>query len=70
MAYYELDPWGEERADLRSGIVSAVIANVHRDAKKQPKPYQPTDFMPYWQKPEMTEDQIAAKVAAALGAPG
>jgi hypothetical protein len=47
-----------------------VIANVHRDAKKQPKPYQPTDFMPYWQKPEMTEDQIAAKVAAALGAPG
>jgi hypothetical protein len=43
---YRLEPWGEERADLRSGIVASVIANVHRNPKKQRKPCQPVDFMP------------------------
>jgi hypothetical protein len=67
MAYYELDPFGSERDDLRSGIVSAVIANVHRDPKKRSKPFEAADFMPYLEKPELSQEQIAAKVAAAFG---
>jgi hypothetical protein len=27
-AYYQCEPFGEERADLRAGIVASVIANV------------------------------------------
>lgn len=45
MAYAKLEPFGEERADLRAGIIASVIANVNRDPKKQ-RPFKPEDFMP------------------------
>lgn len=61
MAYAELEPFGEERADLRSGIIASVLANVNRDAKKHPKPFTPQDFMPVFERPDpmSTSDQIA-----------
>lgn len=34
----------DERADLRSGIVASVIANVNRS--KRGKSYKPSDFIP------------------------
>lgn len=43
-AYYTIEPWGEERADLRAAIVAATVANGNR-GKKQ-KPYKVEDFMP------------------------
>lgn len=46
IAYYRLEPWGEERADLRAGIVASTIANVHRNPKKQRQPYEAVQFMP------------------------
>jgi hypothetical protein len=45
-AYYQLEPWGPERGDLRAGIVASVIANTHRDAKRKIEPFTPQDFMP------------------------
>lgn len=45
MRYYSVEPFGEERADLRSAIVASVIANTHRDPKKRPEPFSPRDFM-------------------------
>jgi hypothetical protein len=48
--FFSLEPWGEERADLRAGIVASVIANTHRDRKKKPRPYVPGDFMPKFGK--------------------
>lgn len=42
--FYAIEPWGEERADLRAGIVAAVIANCHRG--KNTTPYSARDFMP------------------------
>lgn len=44
MAYAELEPFGETRADLRSGIIASVMANAHR--AKEAKPFKPQDFMP------------------------
>lgn len=44
-AYFEMDPFGESRADLRSATIASLIANVNRDPKKR-KPYEVTDFMP------------------------
>lgn len=41
-AYYKLEPFGEERADVRAGVVASVIANVHRGKNR---PFRPTDFM-------------------------
>lgn len=44
LAYAGLDPIGEERGDLRAGIVASVIANVNRS--KGSKGFTPKDFMP------------------------
>ena len=67
MAYSRLEPWGEERDDLRMGIVASTVANVNRPKDK--KPYKPTDFMPSFE-PVSEEEQLAqllAKARKALG---
>lgn len=65
--YYATEPFGEERGDLRAGIVASIIANVNRDPKKRKEPYQPTDFMPFYEAPPPTPEQVAHKIRAALG---
>lgn len=30
MAYYQLEPFGDYRADYRSGVVASTFANAHR----------------------------------------
>ena len=50
MVYYELDPFGEERGDLRAGIVASTIANANRDPKKRRKAFTPADFMPKFEE--------------------
>ena len=49
MAYYAIEPWGEERADLRMGISTAAIVNRHLGRSERPK--QPADFMPKFGEP-------------------
>ena len=44
-AYYNIEPWGEERADLRSAVVASIIANCNRDPKTTPTPYTPAMFL-------------------------
>jgi hypothetical protein len=64
-AYLQLEPHGEERADLRAGIVASTIANANR--KKGGKAFKPSDFMPKFDKEEQTpEQQKAAAEALAL----
>lgn len=48
-AYAEIEPFGEERADLRSGIIASVIANVVKG--KGGRTLTPRDFMPQFDKP-------------------
>jgi hypothetical protein len=47
MAFYELEPCGEQLADLRHGIATMVFANAHRDPKTRPNPFVPSDFI-WW----------------------
>ena len=42
-ALYSIDPWGEERADLRIGILASLTDACHR-TKGQPKP--PSHYTP------------------------
>lgn len=44
-ADYQIGPWGEDRADLRSGILAALLFNVHRGPRQKAK--GAADFMPY-----------------------
>ena len=47
MDYYDLEPFGEERADLRCGIIAHVIASVNAPKGKK---YKVSDFMPKFDK--------------------
>ena len=47
--YYRLEPFGEERADYRMGVIASILANVNR-RKKTDKQYSPKDFMPVFNK--------------------
>ena len=45
IAFYGIEPFGEERADLRAGIVASTVVNANRGKKGRPS--KPTDFMPF-----------------------
>lgn len=45
MAYYSLEPFGQERDNMHAGLVASAVYNVNRDPKRQRKPFQPADFM-------------------------
>lgn len=47
MAYCEIQPFGDEVADLRHGTATALLANLNRDAEKRADPYVANDFI-YW----------------------
>lgn len=68
LAYYDLEPWGETRADLRAGIVASTLANCHRDPKQRPEAYRAVDFMPYRERPEqkMTAEERSAGIKQLL----
>lgn len=57
--YSELEPFGEERADLRAAIGSCVMANAWRG--KGGREFKPQDFMPQFgktAKPQQTPEQM------------
>lgn len=49
IAFYEIDPWGDQRADVRAGIIASTLANIHRD--KHAKAFKPQDFMWFIDRP-------------------
>jgi hypothetical protein len=66
LAFFRLEPWGEERADLRAGIVASTVANVHRDGKKRRKPYSPEEFMPRFEVEEEAPEETALRLMGQL----
>jgi hypothetical protein len=45
-----MEPFGEERADLRHGVACALLANINRG--KNSTPFKPIDFMLFAEKPK------------------
>lgn len=60
LAYSRLEPWGEDRDDLRMGIIASTIANSNRG--KNQKPFTPQQFMPRFE--QETEEEAAARLLA------
>jgi hypothetical protein len=67
MAYCEIQPFGDEVADLRHGTAAALVANMNRDPAARPKPWAPKDFI-HWgdiatqemeAKPVLLDDPVA-----------
>jgi len=48
-AFAALEPFGEERADLRAGIVAATVANCMARGKGR-RSFKPRDFMPRFEE--------------------
>lgn len=48
MAFDRISPFGDERADLRTGILASLTANIHR--KKGAAAFTPADFMPFLER--------------------
>jgi len=59
LAYMELEPFGEERGDLRSAIIASTIANAHR--KKGARPFKPEEFMPDFDGSRKAAKRLTAK---------
>ncbi len=49
MASYELDPWGEHRADWRAAMVASTMANLWAGGSKS---YKLKDFLPRFEAPK------------------
>lgn len=60
MAYYQVEPFGQERDNLHAGIIASVFANANRDRKKQKKPFTIKDFMLSFKKdkPKKSPEQM------------
>jgi hypothetical protein len=50
-AWYQLEPWGEVRGDLRMGILASSLVNMWISKGSKTKP---VDFMPDWHKATLT----------------
>lgn len=50
IAYHNIEPFGEERADIRSAIIALTIANVNRTSRQPPLKIK--DFMPKFGRPK------------------
>ena len=62
IAYYEIEPWGEERADLRMGIETSSLVRLWADPKKA-KAITPTMFMPYYEPPPKRQKSAVEMLA-------
>jgi hypothetical protein len=58
VALYRRDPWGEQRADLRAGVIASTVANYAGKARSESAgPAKPADFMPYLERQEQVEEE-------------
>ena len=69
MAYYSLEPWGEDRADLRAGVIASAVYNAQGAKKRGGGQFAPADFLLF---PERRDDpnsarNVKAKLLAAFG---
>jgi len=68
---YRFDPWGEERGDLRAGIIASTMVNIQRTRGAL---LAPSDFMPLYGpeadkgdgelKPKQSEEEMKSQFNA------
>lgn len=64
MAYDDIEPFGEQRADLRSAIVAATVANSQRTRRSRSA--KPVEFMPFVEKQRKNPMQLLNAFRAAI----
>lgn len=65
MAYYQIQPFGEEIKDMRAGIIAEMLANIHR--RRGSKEYSWRDFFGHHRYRAQTPEQQIKLMKAMLG---
>ncbi len=65
VAYFQIEPFGEERADVRSATIASTVANASRTKRGQ-RAFKIGDFMPDYGR--QTKKQSAAEQEAIFSA--
>jgi len=63
MAFYQLEPFGDFRGDMRAAIVASTFANANRS--RESKPFTLEDFMPFVEKTARNAPQDNARLNVA-----
>lgn len=62
-AFYELDPFGEERDDVRFAAITHALWNIARDQSKHPKGWPLTEFvLAFGDNPVVTREPVKQSV--------
>lgn len=69
-AEYARNPWGEERADLRMGILASAVVNVSGKTVKRGGEVKPSDYMPFQKKTDDEDEFINVDPATFLKSVG
>jgi hypothetical protein len=67
VAYYAIEPFGEQRAELRNGVLGSILLNIF---KPRQGGWAPADVMMYQERdmaPPLSRKEVAQQVRAALG---
>lgn len=56
IAYNNMAPIGPLRADIRAAIVAQTVANCN--IGRNQRPFSRTDFMPFYEAPQQTDEEI------------
>lgn len=59
MALFAEDPWGEERADLRTARIAEILFNTNAKKGQQKKL---TDFMPFYREKKKAQEDVTGTV--------
>ena len=59
MAYYQIEPFGEARADLRQALTTTAVINAAQAQAKHPKWSKPEDFMLFSKAQSKTNEPVS-----------
>lgn len=60
MAFANIEPFGSHIDDRRAGAVVSMLANINRDTKNHPKPFDDLFFLPWNDATRRADQQTAA----------
>ena len=68
-AFAASEPLGAERGDYHAALIVSNLAEIHRDSKRRAQPFRLSDFLLFHDKPEQSDEEIAAALLAAFPPP-
>lgn len=60
--FYAIEPWGLATHDAMQAHLASILANVNRDTKRRPQPYEFRDFLLYRPRSQAVEENTGDEV--------